>query len=393
MRGVRSSSVARPAPANKVKNRFDRMEWAGAFGDLGTLIPFVIAYISQLGIDPEGLLLAFGAAIIATGLYYRTPFPVQPMKALGIVAVTQAAHGVTITPAAVYAAGLVTGLFWLLGGLTGAVRRVTRLVSRPVVVGIVLGLGLSFMLDGARMLASGWLVGGIALLGTLLLMSNRVVPVMFLLLVFGAVAAITRDPGVMHELAVVRPGFRWPVWHLGGLRWKDLAIGAVFLALPQLPLTFGNAVMAVTEENNQLFPDRTVSTKKVAVSTGIMNLLAPLLGGVPMCHGAGGMAGHVRFGARTGGSLVILGTILVLIGLFFGGSVTTLLRVFPLPVLGVMLFIAGAQLALGNANLGNTRGERFVALTVATLAIWNIAIAFLFGVVVDHLLRRKWMRP
>ena len=40
---------AHAAPAG---NRFDRMEWAGAFGDLGTLIPFVVAYISLLKMDP-----------------------------------------------------------------------------------------------------------------------------------------------------------------------------------------------------------------------------------------------------------------------------------------------------------------------------------------------------
>ena len=53
------------------------------------------------------------------------------------------------------------------------------------------------------------------------------------------------------------------------MTWKEFLIGAVFLALPQLPLTLGNAVIAVTEENNRLFPDRPVSEKKVSISTGI----------------------------------------------------------------------------------------------------------------------------
>lgn len=72
-----------------------------------------------------------------------------------------------------------------------------------------------------------------------------------------------------------------------------------------------------TEENNRLFPDRPVTEKKVAISTGVMNSLGPLVGGVPMCHGAGGMAGHVRFGAKTGGSLIILGVIILVIALVF----------------------------------------------------------------------------
>ena len=126
------------------------MEWAGAFGDLGTLIPFVVAYISVLGIDPHGMLFAFGAAASACGLIYRTPFPVQPMKAIGAVATTQAAQTLLITPNAVYAAGVVTGVPWLVLAMTGAVQKMCRLIGAPVVTGIVLGLGLGFMLQGMR---------------------------------------------------------------------------------------------------------------------------------------------------------------------------------------------------------------------------------------------------
>ncbi len=73
-------------------NRFDRMEWAGAFGDLGTLIPFVVAYLSMLKPRPVGVLFTFGLAMVVAGLIYRTPFPVQPMKAVGAIATTQAAQ-------------------------------------------------------------------------------------------------------------------------------------------------------------------------------------------------------------------------------------------------------------------------------------------------------------
>jgi hypothetical protein len=138
---VETGDVARAAESTS-RNRFDRMEWAGAFGDLGTLIPFVVAYLSVLRMDPFGVLFAFGAAMIVCGFYYRTPMPVQPMKAIGAVAATQAAQSIVITPAAVYAGGLVTGLIWLVLGLTGAAHRIARIVPRPVIVGIVLGLGM-----------------------------------------------------------------------------------------------------------------------------------------------------------------------------------------------------------------------------------------------------------
>lgn len=370
-------------------NRFDRMEWAGAFGDLGTLIPFTVAYITLLKVDPLGILFAFGAAMIAAGIYYRTPFPVQPMKAIGAVATTQAAQSIVIAPNAVYAAGLVTGLIWLLFGITGAAKKVADIVSRPVAIGIILGLGFGFMIEGVKMMADNWWLGAIGLAGTLLLLSNRAIPAMFLLLVFGGVAAVVMNPQLTEDLAAIRLDFRAPGFALAGMNWSDLVIGTVFLALPQVPLTLGNAVIAITEENNRLFPDRPVTEKGVSISTGILNLFGCAVGGIPMCHGAGGMAGHVRFGARTGGATVILGTILMLVALFFSGSIATLFRIFPLPILGVILFLTGSQLALGACDFGKDKGERFVTLATAAFAVWNIGIAFVFGVVAYQAIKRR----
>jgi hypothetical protein len=79
------------AVAVQAQNRFDRMEIAGAFGDLGTLMPFVVAYIGVLRMDAFGVLLAFGSAMVVCGFAYRTPMPVQPMKVAGAIATTQAA--------------------------------------------------------------------------------------------------------------------------------------------------------------------------------------------------------------------------------------------------------------------------------------------------------------
>jgi len=371
--------------------RFDRLEWAGAFGDLGTLIPFVTAYVAVLGMDPRGILLSFGIACVAVGWYYRTPFPVQPMKAIGAAAASQAAHFAVLTPAAVYSAGLVTGVAWLALGFTGTARRISRMLTRPVSLGIIMGLGLSLGLDGIRMMSGDWLLAAIALAMTFLLLANRAIPVMFLLLLFGAVASAVKTPELFQAVAAMHPAFGLPEWTLAQIGWRDLAIGALVLALPQLPLTLGNAIIGITEENNRLFPDRRTTENRVALSTGVMNILAPQIGGVPMCHGAGGMAGHVAFGARTGGATIIVGAVLVLLALFFGGSVATLLKVFPPAVLGVILFVTGIQLALGGTcDLRKTsKPERFIHIATAAFALWNIGIAFLVGVVLQELHRRK----
>lgn len=373
-------------------NRFDRMEWAGAFGDLGTLVPFVVAYIAVLKMDPFGILFAFGAALLICGLYYKTPFPVQPMKALGAVAITQAAQTAVITQVTVYSAGLVTGAIWLTLGLSGAATRIAKLVPRCIVIGIVLGLGLSFMLEGIKLMSTGWLIAAIGLIGTLLLLTNRAIPAMFLLLLFGAVCGVMQDPAVAQALSAVRLQFRLPSFALAAIGWHDLWIGTLFLALPQLPLTLGNAVIAVREENNRLFPDRAVSDGLVATSTGLMNLFGAALGGVPMCHGAGGMAGHVAFGARTGGAPIILGAILLTLAFCFSGSIEAILNVFPKAVLGVILFLTGAQLALGSCDFSKNKGERFITLATAAFATWNVGLAFVVGLALTYIAKRGLLR-
>src|ERR1700760_865033 len=111
-------------------NRFDRAEWAGAFGDLGTLLPFVVAYIAAVKMSAFGILFAFGLAQLVCGLYYQTPFPVQPMKAIGAVAATQAAQTAIINASTVIGATLATGVIWLILGMSGAARGVSRWVPR-----------------------------------------------------------------------------------------------------------------------------------------------------------------------------------------------------------------------------------------------------------------------
>jgi hypothetical protein len=380
------------ADSAQVSNRFDRMEIAGAFGDLGTLVPFVVAYLAVLRMDPSGVLFAFGMAMIVCGLVYRTPIPVQPMKAAGAIATTQAAQTLTLTPTMVYGASLVTGLIWLVLGLTGTANRVANLVKRPVVVGIVLGLGFGFMIEGAKMMSHNWWIGGGALLGTSLLLTNRVIPAMLLLLMFGAGYGVWSDPTLIEALRSVQIEPRLPSFALAGLSWNDLLIGAVFVALPQVPLTLGNAVIAITAENNRLFPNRPVSEGKIAISTGLMNMLSANVGGVPMCHGAGGMAGHVQFGARTGGAVVILGAVLLVTAIFFSGSVGTFLRLFPISILGVILFLTGAQLALGACDISRDKGDRFVTVVTGALAVWNVGIAFVVGMAAYALNKRGLLR-
>lgn len=374
------------------RNRFDLAELSGAFGDLGTLIPFVVAYVSILKMDPSGILLGFGVALVGVGAYYKTPFPVQPMKAIGTAAITQTAGAVVLTPAIVAGAGVATGLFWLLLGMSGLAKRLSLLIPKPVLIGIVMGLGFSFMREGIVMMDRNWWLAA-ALLGlTLYLLSRSRIPAMLVLLVIGMAVALVEQPALADSLAMIKPEFHLPEFYWSSITLSDLWLGAILLALPQLPLTFGNALMAITEENNRLFSDRPVSERKVSFSTGLMNLWSSAIGGIPMCHGAGGMAGHVRFGAHTGGAAIMLGVLLVIAALFFGGSMMTIFALFPMPVLGVILFLAGAELALGGRPQDQERGGRFVVLATAAFAMWHVGAAVVFGFLLHHAAQRRWLR-
>jgi len=383
----REASFPEKEKVRKAKNRYNHMEWAGAFGDIGTLIPFAVAYVMIVGVDPLGLLFMFGISLIVSGFYFKTPIPIQPMKAIGAAAISGG-----ITPGALFGAGLSTGLFWLLAGSTGAVKWISRITTKPVVRGIMLGLGFSFITQGIDRMKTAPLLAGIALVVTYLLLTNPRIPAMFVLLAIGVASAIIMNPEMLSELAKVHVGFKLPVFSLHMITWDDILKGTLLFTIPQVPLTLGNAVIATVAENNDLFPTRQVTEKKLAISQGIMNLVSPLFGGVPMCHGAGGMAGHVRFGARTGGAPVILGSILVTIALFFSDSVSTLFKILPDPILGVILFFSGVELATAVKDIGSKRSDFYVMLVVAGFASWNMGVAFLVGIVLDNALRRGLIR-
>ncbi|MDA8217534.1 MAG: putative sulfate/molybdate transporter [Dehalococcoidales bacterium] len=357
-------------------NAYNRAEFAGAFGDLGTFIPFVIGYITINHIDPVGILLSFGLFKIIVGLRFKTPVPVQPMKAIGGAAI---ANPAAFTHGMIVGSGLFTAVFWTVMALTGAIEWVAKITAKPVVRGIMVGLGLSFMLHGLEMMTQEVWLAATAMVITFLLLSNRRLPAMLALLGLGIAASLVRNPDLIPQMAQISVRARLPEFVLGSFSWNEMLVGALVLGIPQVPLTLGNAILATVGENNRLFPDRPLNTRTVALEHGFMNFVAAGIGGVPLCHGAGGMAGHVRFGARTGGALVILGLIVLTLGLFFSDSVVLLLGLIPQAVLGVILFIAGLELAAVVRDIGPKRADVYVLLVTAGIAVVHIGVAFVAG--------------
>ncbi len=369
-------------------NDYTLRELGGAFGDLGTLVPFLAGYISVGGLDPAAILVPLGAFQILAGLYYRTPMPVQPMKAIGTAVITEAAVG----PGAILVSGLFTGALWLGLGLSGVITRLARLTNRAVVGGLVLGLGLGLMMQGVAMMRGEVVLAVLAATLTLVLITRPQVPALLVLLALGAVVAIARDPTLTRRLAGLSWSFRLPMPVLDRLGWDDVMVGVLVLALPQAALTLGNAVLATVGEHNALFPRRAVTVRTIALSHGVMNVAGSVMGGVPLCHGAGGMAGHVRFGARTGGALVMMGVIVLVVGLFLASSVDTLLQLVPPAVLGTVLAFAGLELAVGAAGAWPiVARERYVLVATAGVALWNMGVAYAVGLALGWASARGWL--
>jgi len=110
-----------------------------------------------------------------------------------------------------------------------------------------------------------------------------------------------------------------------------------------------------------------------AISVGLMNLLTCPFGGMPVCHGSGGLAGQHRFGARSGLSMVMLGVAKLIVGLLFGAAAFAWMQAFPSAILGVFLVVAGLQLAGAGCFWESRRG----VLTGLLMASLHFATGFL----------------
>ncbi len=248
----------------------------------------------------------------------------------------------------------------------------------------MLGLGISFIWEGLKLMGDQPIVAIGALILTFILLAHESIPAMLLLLLLGLMVAFYDKPQLIDDISKISIHLRLPEICLGKITWHDLIAGALVLGLPQAPLTLGNAIIGTVEENNQLFPARPISVKAIALDHGFMNLFSAFIGGIPICHGAGGMAGHIRFGAKTGGALIIMGFILLIMGLFFSDSVIIFFKFFPNSILGVILFFAGLELASITRDIGPQKGDFYIMLTTAGIAMCNMGVAYLAGLLLYY---------
>ncbi len=385
---------------------FNRVELAGSLGDLGTLLPITIGMILLNKLSPTPVFLAFGLFYLLTGVYYRLPVPVQPLKVVGAIAI---AYPNQITEPVIGAAGIIFGGLMLVLSLSGTVDRISKLFTPPVVRGIQLGLGLIFLRKGIDLIVTPNLfmsgvvgkfseyhvniaVGCAVFVLILFLLDNKKIPAALSAVAAGIIAGIALGglSGRSFSVGPTEIRFILPSVH-------EFWIAFTMLILPQIPLTIGNACVGTSDTCATLFPKSPFLGKakagRFALTMGLVNFPAAFFGVVPMCHGTGGLAAHYRFGARTGGAPIMIGIVFIILALGFGELGFTILTLIPNSVLGVLLIFAGLELCPLIRSL-KTNEEYFVALLIAgiALAVPNMAWAFGAGMMVDFIIRRRGIR-
>ncbi len=344
-------------------------------GDFGTLFPLAIGYIAVNGLDPAGLFIMLGLTNIAIGLLYRLPMPLQPKKVIAVAAIAQ-----RWPPSRVYASGLGLGITWFILVFTGLLRKIIELTPTFVVRGIQLALGVMLAWESLKMMRPAPLLGLLAVVIVLALRENRYAPAAIVLMLVGVgIIAWRGELRGSLELAFTLPPLTIP-------RLDQMGRAMLLAGFAQIPLSVTNAIIVTAALIHDYFPDKPVSERKLMLNMGIMNLVASFFGGMPMCHGAGGLAGQYYFGARTGGTSILEGLIEVFIGLFLSRSIANIMAAFPMPLVGGMMFLVGIELSRAVVKLWGWK--LWLALVTAAFSVvTNMAVGFVVGLATAYLVR------
>ncbi|MEA2435426.1 MAG: hypothetical protein QOG54_2883 [Actinomycetota bacterium] len=351
---------------------------SGSVADLGVLLPIAAALILINGLDAATVLVGVGTLYLAAGLYFRVPVPVQPIKAAAAIAIAR-----ELPPETIGAAAITLGAVLVILGATGATRFISRAFSTPIVRGLQLGVGLiltktAFTLAGGASNSGGLLAAAtIAIVLTVGSRWRETVPLAALVVIGAAIYGAATGDGT----SSIGFGLWAPHLNTGAFNASVLMSAITLLVIPQIPLTLGNAVVAVVDLEHRYFPlnSRKVSPAAVSISSGLANMTVGALGGMPMCHGSGGLTAHYRAGAETYRMNVVIGGFFLACGLFAGPSALALFQVIPAPVLAGFLAFTG----LFHSSLATElRGfDLAVAVCIGLLGLLttNLAIGLAVG--------------
>jgi SulP family sulfate permease len=350
---------------------------SGALADLGILVPLTAALVVVNGLDVGSVLLLAGLLVVTAGLVFRIPFPVQPLKALTALAVAQ-----RLGPDVIHAAGLEIGIVLMLMSLTGLATLMSKLFTKPVVRALQFGVGWLLVVTAVKLVVNppavfvnspssrtGLLLAAATVVVVVIAAWRRWYLLSIALVVAGVIVTLLVEQPTFGGPSIDLPTFSIPPWSVFGTAF-------VLLVIPQIPLTYGNAVVGVSDLAREQFGERAsrVSPARVALICGLGNVASATFGGMPMCHGSSGLSAHVRMGAQTWKMNAMLGGTLITLGVFFSDQVLEMFGLLPVWVLGGFLAYAGIRHAMLVLDLEPI--QIGLAIAAAAVGIWTSNLAY-----------------
>jgi len=380
--------------------QFNRLEFAGALGDLGSLIPIAMAMILVNGISPVGIFFSVAIAYLASGLYYGVTVPIQPMKIIAAYAIATGMNSDQI-----FASCLLMAILLLIIALSNSIKYIKKYTPYVIICGVQFTTGVLLMLGGLDFilgyspfqtlqqsaepylqiqtigpLATGIVIAAFAFVTTLIFLKSRKYPAGLILILGGAVGGYLL--GARPQLELENLGWHFPeIMSFPFPGQIDFSLALFALVIPQLPMTMGNAVLAYSDLSKKYFANKSekVTEKNCCLSMAVANIFSFIFGGIPICHGAGGLAAHYQFGARSAGANIIIGSILLLLTLLLGENIVALFYLLPMAILGVLLIFAGWQLVLTIRTLSNKIDFLIILCMLFITLASNLAWGFILG--------------
>ena len=341
--------------------------------------------ITLNGLNATAVFVVTGLVYAGTALYFRVPIPVQPLKAFAAAAIALHLSAATLAAGALLMAAAMTVL--AAGGLADwLAQRFPLVLVRGIQASVALLLAKAAWTSPnrgtgpacrrcRRPSASRWPSPPVPCSSPAGGCRCRAA-----CSCSGAGAAVGLAVGGLPDLHAGPQPMTLSVPDGGAF-----AAALTSLVIAQLPLTFGNSVVATADAERSYFGIRArrVRPARLAASIGIANTVAGLSGAMPLCHGAGGVTAHYKLGARTAVSTLAAGALFVALGLGLGSSLPALLQVLAPGALAGMLAFVAIQHGLLAGQLERL-DDRLIAAGVGltTLLAGNLAIGFAAGAAV-----------
>ncbi len=364
----------------QLKNKFNLHELSAAVADLGILLPISFALIVFNGYSASTLFLSWGLVYIATGYFFKVSLSVQPLKAMAVIAIANGFDSNYLATTSILFACIL-----LLLNYSGMINWLKKIFSFAIIRGIQVGIGLIlvaksidiclhkglFVFDNQAQIPLNLLIYAATLLLIYILQFYMKLPATFFVVVLLSLSAILCGVKIPETSTAINFSFIKP----------DFSIGLeslFFLIIPQLPLTLGNAIYAANDSCHSLYGKQAakINPERLTISMALSNIAIGFLGSFPICHGAGGIAAHYRFGARSGAASIILGIILITLTLIKPDFIFYI----PSPCLAALLLVASFEMLRFIVQV-DSKISLIIAVSVALISFMsnNLLAALLTG--------------